>query len=184
MRLSIMVFSFVFIIAGSQTFSQQFVTIKGTISDNSTNAFLTFAQVSVTNSTIGVASTTDGKFEINIPTEHLNDSLIVYYLGYESYKGKIAEMTGGENSIRMRPVVLSLSEIEVVGLTPQEVIRRAVANIPGNYGSGPLILTAFIRVQKMINNRLAEFAEAIVNDRKDGYYPVKEKDLAEKYKKS
>jgi len=167
-----------------QAFCQEFYTIKGTISDNKTNSVLPFAQVSISNSTIGVASNTDGNFEINIPGEHLKDSLVIYYLGYESFKMKISEMPNNQNSIRLKPVVLSLSEIEIIGLTPQEVIRRTVANIPDNYGSGPLILTAFIRVQKMINNKLVEFAEAVVNDRKDGYYPAKAKDLAEKYRKS
>jgi hypothetical protein len=184
MRISAIFFSLLYILTNYTGHCQEFNTIKGTITDIKTNSSLPFAQVSVTNSSIGVASNTDGNFEINIPTEHLNDSLVVYYLGYESYKAKITEITGKENTIRLKPVVLSLSEIEVVGLTPQEVIRRAVANIPDNYSPDPLILTAFIRVQKMINNKLVEFAEAVVNDRKDGYYPVTEKALAEKYKKS
>jgi hypothetical protein len=149
MRISIILFSFLSITLNYSGSCQENYTIKGTISDFKTNASLPFAQVSVTNSTIGIASNTDGNFEINIPVEHLNDSLVVYYLGYESYKAKITEMSGKENSIRLNPVVLSLSEIEVIGLTAEEVIRRAVAGIPDNYGPDPLILTAFIRVQKI-----------------------------------
>jgi len=184
MRKSILLFSFLLTLAGSQTFCQEFYSIKGTVSNNTTDAILPFAQISVSNSTIGVASNTDGYFEINIPRKHLDDSLVVYYLGYESFKGKISEMLNDQNSIRLKPVILSLSEIEIIGLTPQEVIRRAVTNIPDNYCSGPLILTAFIRVQKMINNKLVEFAEAVVNDEKDGYYLYKQKSLPEKYRKS
>lgn len=184
MRKSILFFSLIFTLVGYTSLCQEFYTIKGMVSDNITDAILPFAQISVSNSTIGIASNTDGYFEINIPGEHLQDSLVVYYLGYESFKGKISEMLNYQNSIRLKPVVLSLSEIEIIGLTPQEVIRRAVANIPDNYGSGPLILTAFIRVQKMINNKLVEFAEAVVNDEKDGYYLYKQKALPEKYRKS
>jgi hypothetical protein len=171
-------------ITGSQAFSQQFYTIKGIITDTKTKTVLPFAQISISHSTIGIASNTDGYFELNIPREHLTDSLLIYYLGYESWKSKISEMLNDQMVIRLKPVVLSLAEVEVVGLTPEEVIRRAVANIPGNYGPGPLILTAFIRVQKIINNKLVEFAEAVVNDKKDGYYLYKQKELAGKYKKS
>lgn len=184
MRKVIIFFSLFFILLGIPSYSQQFYAIKGTIYDNTTNSVLPFAQISISNSTIGIASNTDGYFEINIPGEHMKDSLIVYYLGYESFKRKISEMLNDQNPIRLKPVVLSLSEIEIIGLTPQEVIRRSVANIPDNYGSGPLILTAFIRVQKMINNKLVEFAEAVVNDKKDGYYLYKQKVLPEKYRKS
>lgn len=184
MRKAVLFISLFFTLAFNQSLCQEFYTIKGKVSDNTTNAVLPFAQISLSNSTIGIASNTDGYFEINIPGEHLEDSLVVYYLGYESFKGKISEMLNDQNSIRLKPVVLSLSEIEIIGLTPQEVIRRAVANIPGNYDSGPMILTAFIRVQKMINNKLVEFAEAVVNDEKDGYYLYKQKSLPEKYSKS
>jgi hypothetical protein len=184
MRIFKLLFLLIAAINGFSAFSQEFYTVKGTIYDNSTNATLPFAQISLSNSTIGIASNTDGYFEINIPIEHLNDSLFIYYLGYEHFKKKISEMMNDQNSIRLKPVVLSLSEVEIIGLTAQEVIRRAVANIPVNYGSGPVILTAFIRVQKMINNKLAEFAEAVVNDEKDGYYLYKQKELTEKYKKS
>ncbi len=184
MRKVIFFFALFFTLMDFPSLCQEFYMIKGTISDNSTNIVLPFAQISVSNSTIGIASNTDGYFEINIPNEHLKDSLVVYYLGYESFKGKISEMLNDQNSIRLNPVVLSLSEIEIIGLTAQEVIRRAVANIPDNYGSGPMILTAFIRVQKMINNKLVEFAEAVINDEKDGYYLYKQKALPEKYRKS
>lgn len=184
MTKNILIILFLLIISNRSLQSQEFYTIKGTIYDNTTNAALPFAQISVNNSTIGVASNTDGYFEINIPVENSKDSLVVYYLGYESIKGKIPEILNNQISIRLNPVVLTLSEIEIIGLTAQEVIRQAVANIPDNYGSGPSILTAFIRVQKMINNKLVEFAEAVVNDEKDGYYLYKQKALSEKYRKS
>jgi hypothetical protein len=86
--------------------------------------------------------------------------------------------------ISLKPVMLQLLEVDVIGLTPQEVIRRAVAGIPGNYGKGPLILTAFIRSQKSVNNRLAEYTEAIIDDFKNGYYLYKPGESDKKHKQS
>ena len=184
MKKSFLFFSFLSALIGSSTFCQEYYTVIGTIYDKATHAILPFAQISISHSALGTASNTDGHFEFNIPTGLLNDSLVVYYLGYDTYKERISGMLNKENEIRLTPVVLSLSEVEVVGLTAQEVIRRAVANIPLNYGPDPEILTAFIRVQKRINNRLAEFAEAIVRDEKNGYYHYPGKELPDKYKKS
>jgi hypothetical protein len=78
--------------------------------------------------------------------------------------------------VSLIPAAIQLSEVEIISLTPEEVIRRAVAAIPENYGSSPVILTAFVRVQKIVGRKLAEYVEAIVEDKKEGYslYPSKE----------
>ena len=80
--------------------------------------------------------------------------------------------------------MLQLSEVDVIGLTPQEVIRKAVAMIPANYGKEPLILTAFIRSQKSINNKLGEYTEAIIEDFKNGYYLYKPGEFEKKHLQS
>jgi len=74
--------------------------------------------------------------------------------------------------------------VEVVGLTAPEVIRRAVERIPDNYGKDSLLVTAYIRVQKIVNNRMAEYTEAIVQDLKDGYYLYPKKDMRKKHERS
>ncbi len=165
-------------------FSQDYYSIRGKVVDNKTNTPLAFAQVSLKNTLAGIATNADGQFELNVATSHINDSILVYYMGYKTFTGKISEMLSNENTIKLETSVVSLKEVEVVGLTAAEVIRRAVANIPANYGAEPLILTAFIRVQKMVNNKLAEYAEAVVDDLKDGYYLYKPSMIDDKHRKS
>jgi len=62
----------------------------------------------------------------------------------------------------MNPGVLNLKEMEVVALTPEEVIRRMFNRIPENYGKDSLLLTAFYRSQEICGKKLAEYSEAVI----------------------
>jgi hypothetical protein len=71
---------------------------------------------------------------------------------------------------------LQLPEVEIRGLTAEEVIRNVVKNIPENYGHDSLVLTAYVRSQKFSGGRLAEFTEAIIENLKTGYSHYRHKD--------
>jgi hypothetical protein len=105
-------------------------------------------------------------------------------MGFETRKCPVMALSGNENIIRLRPGLLQLSEVEIVAYTPEEVIRRMVAAIPANYGPDSLILTAFVRSQKFVGGRLAEFTEAIIEDLKTGYKPYGRSDEKEKSRQS
>ena len=152
---------------------QNFFEIKGRVVDSTSGNPLSFAQISLHHTGIGTTSNEDGNFHLDIPAGNREDTLLIYYLGYETRKIPVKACLVPSVEISLKTVILQLSEVEVIGLTPQEVIRRAVEGIPANYGKNPLILTAFIRSQKSVNNKLAEYAEAIIDDFKTGYYLYK-----------
>jgi hypothetical protein len=163
---------------------QEFTEVKGVIHDHVSEHPLPFAQIGVKNFTLGTVSNEEGRFVIRIPYDRLEDTLMIRYLGYETILIPVTKMASGEANIKLRPATYQLAEVEVVGYTPQEVIRQAVTHIPVNYGKDSVILTAFVRVQKMYQNRLVEFTEAIVSDLKDGYYHYPRAKLEEKSNKS
>jgi hypothetical protein len=156
--------------------SQDVVTVYGVIFDTVTGNGLPFAQISLQNSTIGTATNEEGRFKLDIPTLFARDTLQVAYLGYETLKFPIPEVTANQIRLPLTPRTLQLAEVEIIALSAEEVIRRVVANISENYGNDSLILTAFVRSQKFAGGRLAEFTEAIIEDLKTGYgqYPRKE----------
>jgi hypothetical protein len=163
---------------------QNFFEIKGRVVDSINGNPLSFAQISLHHTGIGTTTNEDGNFCLDIPAGNREDTLLIYYLGYETRKIPVKACLGPSVDISLKPVMLQLSEVEVVGLTPKEVIRRAVEGIPANYGKDPLILTAFIRSQKSVNNKLAEYTEAIIDDLKTGYYLYKPGDSGKKHKQS
>jgi hypothetical protein len=181
-RLFISVFLLVLFVQPAK--AQDYLTIAGKVVDGYKSVSLPFAAISIANSTIGTVTNEEGQFRMNIPLDHKNDSLFVAYLGYQTFKIALSGFSGSPVTIGLQPKPIQLSEVEIIGLTPREVIRRAVKNIPSNYGRDSLLLTVFIRVQKMANYQLAEYTEAIIEDMKDGYYLYKANEVEEKFRRS
>jgi len=175
---------FIFLLFVHPVFGQDFLGIQGKVVDSTSGNPLSFAQISLHHTGLGTTTNEEGNFCLDIPAGYRDDTLMIYYLGYETMKIPVKSCLMSLLRISLKPLMLQLSEVEVIGLTPQEVIRRAVAEIPSNYGKDPLILTAFIRSQKSINNKLAEYSEAIIEDFKNGYYLYKPGESEKKRKQS
>ncbi len=148
------------------------LSVSGSVSDADHDTPMLFAQIAVSNSTIGTVSNEDGRFFLGIPEIHLKDTLVVTYLGYETARLAVAGLIGKNTLIRLKPKELLLKEVEVVALTPEEVMRRMSVRISANYGSDSILLTAFYRSQKFAGKKLAEYAEAVITDLKTGYYAL------------
>jgi len=164
--------------------SQNTISISGTVLDQTTNQPLPYVQVAIIHSTIGLVTNEDGRFQLLVPGSNVHDTLFFFLLGYEIVKMKVDRFIDNHLIVKMTHKVIQLAEVEIKAVTVEEVIRHAVENIPVNYGKDPVILTAFIRSQKFINDRLAEYTEAIIDDLKTGYYHYPAKHLAEKHRDS
>jgi len=144
--------------------------ISGRVTDAVNGSPLQFAQMALSNSTTGTVTNEDGQFFLVIPEARIKDTLVVSYLGYETLKLAVAPLVGIPADIRMKPGAFNLKEVEVVSLTPQEVLRRAFNSIAGNYGEKSLLLTGFFRSQKFAGKVMAEYTEAVIEDMKTGYH--------------
>jgi hypothetical protein len=164
--------------------SQELLTLTGRVSDSFTGKTLPFAQLSIRNSTLGTVSNEEGQFKLVVPQGHADDTLMVAYMGYYTLAYPLKTMTGADVMISMIPGPLLLAEVEIVAFSPEEVIHRVVANIPANYGPDSLILTAFVRSQKFVGGKLAEYTEAIIEDLKTGYSLYDRKQEKEKKARS
>jgi len=149
--------------------AQEKISMKGKVSDASTKQSLPFAQISLAGTTLGTVTNDDGLFRLMMPDAGKADTLMVSFLGYRMGKIPVTSFDSGIMEIFLEPVSFDLREVEVIALTPLEVLRRAFDSIPSNYGMDSVILTAFIRTQKTVNNKLAEYTEAIVENLKTGY---------------
>jgi hypothetical protein len=159
------------------TCAQEVITLTGTVYDDSNGIVLPFAQIGFAGTNTGTVTNGDGRFILTIPSIFEKDSLIVSYLGYSTLRLSVRELDTTQGiRIGLKPKNLQLPEFEIFALTPEQVIRKVVENIPRNYGADPLVLTAFVRSQKYSNGALAEFTEAMIENKKLGYtlYPDKE----------
>ena len=122
--------------------------IKSKVSD-----FLTFlpienANVYIKNTTIGTISNTDGKFVLQVPQEHVNDTLIISSIGYQSFKTVISEF---DNSIDvfLEEDIASLDEVVVIAetrpKTGNEIFLRAIEELEDNLPEYPYLQKGFLR---------------------------------------
>ena len=150
--------------------AQEAIAVSGRVTDAVNGSPLQFAQIAFSNSTRGTVTNEEGKFYLAIPVAGSGDTVEITYLGYEMVKLALSGLAGKTVQISLKPKEVSLNEVEVVALTPEEVMRRMFNRIPVNYGTDSLLLTAFYRSQKFAGKKLAEYSEAIIEDLKAGYF--------------
>lgn len=105
----------------SITFAQT-ATIKGRITDASTEEALPFSNVFISNTTLGTTSDKEGNFEIrNVPMPGTYE-VIASYVGYESYTQKVdvSESEVTLRAIKLKPSETLLSDVEVQGRRDKE----------------------------------------------------------------
>lgn len=89
--------------------------IRGRVtSHNNENQNLDFATISISNSSIGTYSDDKGRFDIEIPTEYLNENLVIHYLGFEDEVYKISELADEFLLVALSDGQISIDEIMIV----------------------------------------------------------------------
>jgi len=163
--------------------AQEILSLSGEVVDATNGRPVPFAQLSLLGTTLGTSSNEDGRFMLSWPAGKGSDTLLVASMGYITLRIPV-QNNAGEVRLNLVPSPIQLAEVEIVGLTPGEVIRRAVSRIPQNYGPDSVLLKAYVRIRKTFSRRLAEYTEAIVENLKDGYYHYDRNDLDKKGKNS
>jgi hypothetical protein len=149
---------------GFTTSSQDFTTISGKVIDNETKEPLSFASITITNSSFGTIANSTGAFVIHIPSTYTNNLLHVSMLGYESLQLPISKINTDQSlSIRLKPAVAVLPEIVVKdSLTAKQILLRAYDHLKDNYSSKPYQLEGFYREIQKADGKYVSLIEAAV----------------------
>lgn len=89
----------------------QGIEISGIVVDKKTSEPLPFANIIISETTIGTTTDIDGKFTLRINDES-NFSIIISYMGYETKEEKLKPGKNKDIVIEMNPSNLFLSEVE------------------------------------------------------------------------
>ncbi len=121
--------------------------VKSKVTDFLTYMPIENANVYIKNTTIGTVTNTDGRFVLNVPERHVNDTLIVSSIGYESFKVVISEFEDEE--IFLEEDIASLDEVVVVAetrpKTGNDIMLRALEELPENLPYEPYLQKGFLR---------------------------------------
>ena len=166
----------------AQFSSDTFTLVKGHVIDKTTHKGLAYANVYLENTGLGVVANSEGGFILKVPVRSLESKVIFTLLGYQASKMNVKDLNREDNEISLTPQSIQINEVLIRSNDPILLIKNAISNIPGNYGTKPYMATAFYRESIMQNRRYVGVAEAVLEIFKVGYTNDYENDRIKVYK--
>ncbi len=155
---------------------------SGKILDNQTGKPVVFANVILKGTNVGTVTNADGEFIIKAPVDWDVQGLEITHLGYRSHTIEMASLKESGNEILLETAAVPIREVTVSYGDPVELLQKAVANIPVNYSTEPVMLKAFYRETIKQNRNYVEVAEAVLDIYKAEYHRVAGIDRTQIYK--
>ena len=168
MNLKKLILLFLMLYAPIGLFSQEKNFITGKLVDEATREPVVFATVRLKGKSVGVISNADGSFVV--PNEYLalGDVLEISCLGYRTLEVKLSDLNVDQvNIILVKEEVFNLEGTVVVGKRPkrygaQEIVKKAIENIPENYPNAPFSLVGYYRDYQVDEGIYVNLNEAIL----------------------
>ena len=140
--------------------NEPFIIVKGMIQDQSSQAPLPYANISVHQTSIGTVSNQLGNFQLKIPATYAEDSLSISFIGYESILIPI-QVAKEMDQFSLPPFATTIETIVVKGETGLSILKKAIDRIPQNYAMTPFVSGGFYRVSSKKNEKYIHLSEAV-----------------------
>lgn len=164
--------SILFILFSSRVSAQPVIKIIGRVNDETNQGF---PSVSLR---LGMESSTmtnnDGSFSLRIPAG-TKDSLKISYIGYSTLLIALSELKDGM-VISLKPIINQLNAVQITAISADQLVRKAIYNIPNNYPQVPFEANGFYREVARLDSNYLSFAEAGMLILNQGYGEKKLKD--------
>ncbi len=166
---------FSFLLFSTLSIAQQYRTIRGKVYDKKTNQPVAYAHVGILEKGIGTTTSDNGIFVFKVPEKYKNATLMVSFIGYKTFKKSLSEI---ESPVRIyiEQSLNELTEVVVMGdAAVEDIIRKAVKNIPDNYPTHPTSVLGFYRESRTDDSlKYVYLAEGVLNIYKKSYTSKKE----------
>lgn len=158
-----------FVAAGTLSAQGTYVTIKGVLKDAKSGDKITYATISVPNTSIGTVSNSEGEFTLKVSASLQAGFFEVSHLGYATKRFSISESTGEGKTFYLDLQPIQLKEISVIPKDPREMVAAALRNIKKNYSQVPNMMTGFYRESIKQRRDYVSISEAVVDIYKTPY---------------
>lgn len=165
-----------------QATTTKFNQYKGEVIDASSKRPLVFATLSVEGTNISTITNTEGNFQLKIPKDITEGTVVVSFLGYKSKNISLADLKPNKNRILLLISVTELSEVDINA--PKDataLVKETLARKGDNYFNDPTLMTAFYRETIKKRRKNVSLSEAVVNIYKSPYSSLR-RDAVELYK--
>jgi hypothetical protein len=144
-------------------------TIKGVLFDQETKESIIFASVSILSTSIGTITNQDGGFQLVVPDSLQNHKVKFSHIGYESQEIDLTLLKGETIDLGLKPQAITLQEVVVSTVNPEQTLNDMLNNRAANYASEPAYLTTFYREGIDHNYRNIDLTESVLQIYKTGY---------------
>ncbi len=166
---------FILVLFSTLSIAQEYRTIRGKVYDKKTNQPVPYAHVGILEKGIGTTTSDNGIFVFKVPEKYLNSNLMVSFIGYKTFTKPLNEIQSPVR-IYIEQSASELIEIVVLGeAAVEDIIRKAVKNIPENYPTYPTQALGFYRESRTDDSlKYVYLAEGVLNIYKKSYTSKKE----------
>ena len=154
-------------VALSATAQTTLHVVSGVVRDDATGRKLPQASVMAVGSHEATVTNADGFFTLK--TAERPSAILVSCLGYNSVRVLLDGADERKLKIRLQPGTITLSEVIVSAMNPNEIVAAAVSKIPSNFSHDNEMLRCFYRETTQKGRRYIYVAEAVTNVWKHGY---------------
>jgi hypothetical protein len=140
------------------------IVVKGTIVDAQTGKAVSFANLGVLGTVLGVASDMDGNFLLTVPYLCAAHTLKFSAIGYRSFEMKVYEGKDKPDlKIKLEPISYGMKEVNVYGelLVYKKMLRDVVDHISENYIDKPYNYEGYFKYITT-RNGVEKMKEAVV----------------------
>jgi hypothetical protein len=158
-----------------------YITCKGLVLDESSNAPLSYASVLVEGTNMASVTNSEGEFLLKVPQHLKNNYILITYIGFQNERIQVATFTDEVRRIPMKIAEVGLSEVRIVFKDAEELMKNVFDLKKENYVTEPTLMTAFYRETIKLRRSYVSLLEAVVDVYK---YPISSDrdDLASLYK--
>lgn len=155
---------------------------RGKIVDAENGKPLIFANIALEGDNSSTVSNTEGEFLLKVPESMKNGVLVVSFLGYQTRRIPLVQVSEKNNRIALTISVTELSEVNLsVPKDARVLVKETLRKKGENYFKDPTLMTAFYRETIKKRRRNVSLSEAVVNIYKEPYSSSK-KDAVTIYK--
>lgn len=147
-----------------------FKQYRGEIVDAENGKPLVFANISLEGDNISTVSNTEGEFLLKVPEAKNDGIIIVSFLGYQTRRIPLMQLSENNNRIALKISVTELSEVNLsVPRDARVLVKETLRKKGQNYFEDPTLMTAFYRETIKKRRRNVSLSEAVVNIYKASY---------------